>query len=372
MSFPIINIYTSHCGCGSGKTIVSCGCPKAKQYTDPVQTLPSASVPCNNGSEACPISVPWGCALIDQDMPDQGIVKGDPISKLFQWILQAMNNVGLNPTTLPPLAAPPITALTSNKFKVLNVTFTAVPNATSYTAVVREYISQDEVGRFPVTAGLNNLPVMTTNIDYEVQIIAHANDYSDSVTSTWSQVTAGQDVPQVGAPVITALAAGALPGQIQISFTGGANASRHDIQLEIGGNVVGGVANAIPGTYTIALNQAGDDVDVAVIASAEDYTNNQDTDTVFVNALPVIGLVAANVTNTTADINWTALGGASEYRVVITEVGVGVFATYNNVAAATKALVGLTTGTIYSATVYAENADGTVSNNGNTIVFKTT
>lgn len=188
--FPTINIYTNHCGCGSGKTIVQCGCPKAKQYCDPVQTLPAPSVPCDNGSEVCPTSLPWACVLINEDMPDQGISKGDSISKLLNWILQAMANVGLNPSTLPPLAAPVISAFTSTVSKRLDVTIVGVPNATSYEIVVRKNSDQSAVGRFPAVVGVNQIAVLTGSIDYDVQAVAKATGYSDSETDDWSTETA--------------------------------------------------------------------------------------------------------------------------------------------------------------------------------------
>lgn len=264
-------------------------------------------------------------------------------------------------STEQQLATPAGLASPSQTGTTVSLTWTAVPNATTYV-----------VQRSPAGAGTwTALPAVGTNAltatglaagtSYDWQVKAQAMDFVDSA---WSATLTQATAAALATPVLGT--SGQTDTSVTLTWGAIANATSYTLQWA---PTSGGQWTAMPNTalttQTVTGLSAGTSYKFRVLAHASGWTDSawssEFTQPTWPALLAPANFAAGTPTTTTMPLSWDAAVNAETYTVAWSPTGAGTWTDVPAVATTSTTVTGLTAGTVYdfriksSATGFADS-----------------
>jgi hypothetical protein len=303
-------------------------------------TTSSVSFSWNAVTGATGYKIYKGGSLISTVATTTASLSGLTVGSPYNVQVLAYNNSGdgalcssVSMSTLP--AAPTGLSFTNATASVLNFSWTAVAGAAGY----RIYKGGAPISTVATTTG--SLSGLTAGSPYNVQVLAYNNSGDGALCSSVSMST----LP--GAPTGLVFSS-ATASSVSFSWTAVTGATGYRIYK--GGSLISTVATT---TGSLSGLTAGSPYNVQVLA----YNNSGDgalCSSVSMSTLPAAptGLSFTNATASVLNFSWTAVAGATGYRIY--KGGAPI----STVATTTGSLSGLTAGSPYNVQVLAYNNSG--------------
>lgn len=264
-------------------------------------------------------------------------------------------------TSLGTLAAPTGVATPSATGTTIDVTWNAVANAATYT-VEWSLVGEETWTPSPEVATTSyTITGLTIGTSYDIRVMAHAPDWTDS---PYSAEIIGSTDQQLAAP--TALASPSQTG-LTVSLTWGAvtNATTYVVRHSpAGAGTWTELAPVGTTSTTVTGLTASTSYDFQVKAQATDFVDSAWSTTLTQSTAAVLAtpvLTSPSQTDTTVALSWGAIPNATSYTVQWSLAPSGAWTGLPDTAGTTQTVTGLTAGTSYRFRVLAHAAGWTDS-----------